>query len=499
MAIQAGSRLVSTNARSGGKQCRVAVIGGGVSGITTAKCLRDDGHEPTVFESTEQVGGVWVYRKASGGTFESVRFQNSKYLSAFSDFPMPEQMSDFPHHTEILAYLNSYIDHFGLRDCIRVNNVVEQVVRLRDCWQVTVRTPEGQFSDTFDAIAVCSGVFREIRRPNFPGESEFPGTILHASDYKEPSIFTGKQLVVMGNGASGVDIAARATQFAQTVTWSFRRNSWLVPRYFAGVPLDCNMSRMISLLPAQMRGYLYAKKFAAIFDAHRRSNLQPSFGLFNSIPSANENVIDLVNKGAIVVRPSICGFQGKKVLFSDGSSTEADIVIYATGYGVSFPFLDPTLIPIHREGTDLYKHVFYPGLPNCGFIGIIRVIGALLPCAEMQARWFSKVLSEEVRLPGAEQMREEIQRKRSEQEQSWVESGYRSFQVRQLDYTEEIASEIDACPRIWKHWKVARQLLTGPMVPTHYRLDGPNPWAGAERWIAQVPQMIRVNRPGVAR
>lgn len=96
MAIDTGSMLMSSTPKVAVKRCKVAVIGGGISGIVTAKCLRDDGHQVTLYESTDQVGGIWVYRKTSGGTFESVRFQNSKYLSAFSDYPMPEQMSDFP-------------------------------------------------------------------------------------------------------------------------------------------------------------------------------------------------------------------------------------------------------------------------------------------------------------------------------------------------------------------------------------------------------------------
>ncbi|WP_164928898.1 NAD(P)-binding domain-containing protein [Gloeobacter violaceus] len=494
MAIDTGSMLISSAPKVAVKRCKVAVIGGGISGIVTAKCLRDDGHQVTLYESTDQVGGIWVYRKTSGGTFESVRFQNSKYLSAFSDYPMPEQMSDFPHHTEILAYLNSYVDHFRLRECIRLNCQVEKVSRSRDHWKVTVSTPEGAASESFDALAICSGVFREPRWPNIPGEADFKGTLLHAKDYKEPSMFANKRVVVMGNGASGVDIAVRATDFAQKVIWSFRRNSWLVPRYFAGRPLDCNLSRLYALIPAGVRKSLYSRKFAPIWEAHRQCNLEPAFGLFASIPSANEFVIDLVAKGAIETRPTIAGFSGQRVLFTDGSSTEADIVIYATGYGVSFPFFDASVVPVHNEGTDLYKHVFHPDLPNCGFIGIIRVIGALLPCAEMQARWFSKVLSEQVHLPDTESMRAEIQRMRAQQQKDWVASGYRSFQVRQVEYTEEIARLIDAVPKVWRHWQIAWQLLTGPMLPTHYRLDGPNPWKGAEEWIRQVPDLIKIPR-----
>ena len=125
------------------KRCKVAVIGGGASGITTAKCLREDNHEPIIFEENDQIGGVWVFKKTSGGTFNSVHLQNSKYSAAFSDYPMPEHFSEFPHHTEVLKYLNDYIDHFQLRDCIRLNTKVEEITRKDNYWEVITLSLKG--------------------------------------------------------------------------------------------------------------------------------------------------------------------------------------------------------------------------------------------------------------------------------------------------------------------------------------------------------------------
>lgn len=472
------------------KTCRVAVIGGGASGITTAKCLQDDHHEPIVFESSNQIGGIWVYREDSGGTFKSLYFQNSKYLSAFSDYPMNNCVSDFPHNSEVLQYLNDYVDHFNLRNCIRLNTIVEKIKYTNSSWYVTVNSINGHEIHEFDAIAVCSGVFSKAKMPKLLNQEKFTGKIIHSQDYKEPSTFTNKNVVILGNGASGVDIAASASYTANQVFWSFRKNTWLLPRYLGGVPVDCQIKRIYNLIPAQLRSFLIHQKFSKISLKHQNCNMLPSFDLLSSIVSVNDDILNRVRLGAVKVKPTITGFEDNRVLFQDGTSVNADIVVFATGYEVKFPFFDSSTIDLHTEGIDLYKHVFHSRIPNCAFIGIIRVLGAAFPCAEIQARWFSKVLSDEVSLPSPEQMQTEVQSKLAQQKKIWITSVYRSFQVKQSEYIDEIAGLINARPKLWRHWQLALSLLLDPLPPAQFRLDGPNKWKGAEDWIRIVPKII---------
>ncbi|HLO89366.1 MAG TPA: NAD(P)-binding domain-containing protein [Nostocaceae cyanobacterium] len=476
------------------KTCRVAVIGGGASGITTAKCLRDDNHEPVVFESNDQIGGIWAFKEAPGGTFKSLYFQNSKYLSAFSDYPMNTCVSDFPHNNEVLKYLNEYIDHFKIRDCIRLNTTVEKVKYQDNLWYVTVKSVNGVETHEFDAIAVCSGVFSKAKIPKLPNQEKFTGKVIHAQDYKEPSIFSGKDVVILGNGASGVDISVSASYTANKVIWSFRKNTWLLPRYLGGIPIDCHLKRIYDLVPSQLRSFIATHKFADISSQHESCNLLPKFDVLSSIVSVNDDILNRVRLGAIQVKPSIINFEGNRVIFQDGTSANADIVVLATGYDVNFPFFDSPIVDVHTEGVDLYKHVFHPYIPNCAFIGIIRVLGAAFPCAEIQARWFSKVLSGEVSLPSPEQMQVEIQNQSAQQKKNWITSIYRSFQVKQLEYIDEIAGLINARPKLWRHWNLISYLLTGPKLPTQFRLDGPNSWTGAEDWIRTVPQLLKKSR-----
>lgn len=484
------SILSSSSNNTHPKKCRVAIIGGGASGITTAKCLREDNHEPIIFEKSDQIGGVWVFKNTSGGAFNSLRLQNSKYSTAFSDYPMPENISEFPHHTEVIQYLNDYVDTFKLRDCIRLCTTVEKITRRGDIWEVTTDSKEGRVTHNFDAVAVTSGLYHESKLPHIPGEEKFGGTIIHAKDYKEPSIFAGKNIVVLGNGPSGVDIAVAASYTAKKVFWSFRRNNWFFPRYVSKLPVDFSFKRIYKFLPDSLISWIVKFKFLQLTSEHKDCNILPEFNILKGTPVVNDNILNLVKVGAIRTKPGISHFAEGRVIFDDESTVEADIIIYATGYRISLPFFEPSIIQTNSEGLDLYKHVFHPGIPSCAFIGFLRVSGGLFPCAELQARWFSKVLSQEVSLPNIQKMKEEIENTKLKQQKKWIFTGDRSFHIIPFEYMDDIASQINVHPRFWRHWKLAWYLLTGPMLASQYRLDGSNKWDFAEEWISNVTKKV---------
>jgi cation diffusion facilitator CzcD-associated flavoprotein CzcO len=92
-------------------ECRVAVIGAGMSGLTAAKCLLDEGIRPVVFEQAATIGGLWNYSEElpDGGSvmYRSVQANASTRTTAFSDFPFPDTLPDFPRRSDMLAYLRA--------------------------------------------------------------------------------------------------------------------------------------------------------------------------------------------------------------------------------------------------------------------------------------------------------------------------------------------------------------------------------------------------------
>src|SRR3954469_10947573 len=114
------------------KAITVAVIGGGASGLAAAKCLLETGMQPTVFEQSSHIGGVWSFDEAlpEGGSpaYRSLHTNTPKQITAFSDFPFPDELPDFPSHAEVISYLSAYAERFALWEHIRRETHVEAVV-----------------------------------------------------------------------------------------------------------------------------------------------------------------------------------------------------------------------------------------------------------------------------------------------------------------------------------------------------------------------------------
>ena len=99
---------------------RVCLIGAGSSGIAAAKALHERGIPFDCFEKSDRVGGNWVFDNNNGmsAAYRDLFINTSRPRMEYSDFPMPESYPDFPHHTQIAAYFDDYVDHFGLRELI---------------------------------------------------------------------------------------------------------------------------------------------------------------------------------------------------------------------------------------------------------------------------------------------------------------------------------------------------------------------------------------------
>ncbi|MBK9371595.1 MAG: KR domain-containing protein [Deltaproteobacteria bacterium] len=214
------------------------VIGAGPAGLAVAKALREEGQEVLILEAGPEIGGVWAAPPGSrGGCYRGTRFQTSKHTSFFSDLPPAEEMSLFPDRHEVWAYLNRYAARFDLRSLVRHD---AKVSALETEGGLGLRLADGERVEA-SAIAVCVGQFREPVTPRLPGQDRFGGRVLHSRDYEAPEALAGARVLVVGNGVSGMDLAAELSRVAQ-VTWSFRERRWIVPRLIGHVPNDASVT-----------------------------------------------------------------------------------------------------------------------------------------------------------------------------------------------------------------------------------------------------------------
>lgn len=431
---------------------RVAVIGAGAAGLTSARWLTEAGLEPTVFERTAAVGGLW--RPDSGLAYPSLRTNTSKQKTAFSDLPFDAALPDHPSRDAVLAYLERYADVTGVRERIRFGTTVTAVRPSDDGWTVD--------GDPFDAVVVASGLFGRALEPPLPGRERFRGTIIHSRDYRGPSGFAGKAVVVAGAGSSGSDLAVELAGVARSVSVAMREPPIFTPRHHGGRPYDHRATRMARMLPSAVRRWRVRRLLAG---EYRKRGLE--LGPIGPKTTQGMDLLDEVARGRVTLRRELVALDEIDAVFADGTRTAADAIVLATGYAPEFPFLPPGVPARIDRALALYRLVFPPGIARLAFVGMTRVSGPVFPVAELQARWVAAVFAERASLPAPERMWAEIEgrilRARS--------AGDDQMRVELLPYLDDIADRIGAKPSLWRH----PRLLASAVSARDYRprLRGP--------------------------
>ncbi|CAH2036863.1 unnamed protein product [Thlaspi arvense] len=388
---------------------RVAIIGAGVSGLAAAKHLAH--HNPTVFEASDSVGGVW-----KSCTYETTKLQSARVDYEFSDFPWPNRdETTFPSYVEILDYLESYAKHFDLLKFMKFSSkVIEvrytgegetpQMVALgaygnllpgKPVWEVAVQS--GDAGDiqwhAFEFVVVCTGKYGDVPRiPTFPakkGPEIFKGKVMHSMDYcklekeEASNLLRDKKVAVIGFKKSAIDLAlesavANQGEGGKACTMVVRTTHWVVPHYWK-----------YGLTPDHSFEEDYASCQMAILP---------------------ENFFEEADKGMIrFKKTSKWWFYEQGIEFEDGTTLEADVVILATGYDgkkklkaiVPEPFR--TWLEFPCGVMPLYRGTIHPLIPNMGFVGYVQS-NANLHTSELRSLWLSRLVDDKFKLPSKEKM-----------------------------------------------------------------------------------------------
>lgn len=411
------------------------MIGAGSSGITACQNLDERGVEFSCFEKGSDVGGIWRYRNDNGmsAAYRSLHINTSREMMEYSAFPMPVDYPDYPGHAEIAAYFEDFVDHFGLRDRIEFNTEVVSVEPVESGWMVTVAGPEGRRTESFTDVMVCNGHHWNPRwpEPAFPGADGFTGEQIHSHDYKTPEILEGKTVLILGIGNSATDIAVESSRVADRTLLAMRRGAWIVPKYIFGIPTDrlttfAPMTRMpLGVQSAMMRLTLRLTQ-GRITDSGLP---MPDHRPLHAHPTVSDELLGRLGHGDITVKPNIDRFEGGTVFFEDGSSEDVDVVIFCTGYRITFPFLDSSVIDVTDNQVELYKRVVPVDRPGLYFIGLVQPLGPIMPLAEAQASWVADLIAGAGALPDRSEMARDIALERSAMDRRYVSSKRHTIQV----------------------------------------------------------------------
>ncbi|KAI9020809.1 hypothetical protein CLU79DRAFT_755661 [Phycomyces nitens] len=381
------------------KITRVAVIGAGPGGLAAAKALRDENafENITVFERNNQVGGTWVYSPkvnpslaipsvnalevdppghqtndhAQGSAiYAHLNTNLPTPVMAFRDFPFSKDTPLFPSHEHVLKYLEAFADENKLKPMIRFNTNVVQAEYLQEqkVWRLSLSEQSQEsslrkeYTEYFDALVVANGHYAVPHIPDIQGLKELTNKhanngimIQHSRNYREPTEFKDKTILVIGSGPSALDIVRESSATAKKVYHAVRTENKLSARALENQAPNCHR-----VTPP--------RRFISETDGH----------------------------------PKVECIDGKVL-------DDVEVVVFATGYLYSFPFLPfekDNLIVDGQKVLHLYRFLFYIPNPTLAFIGLpIKV--APLPLSQSQAAVVARVWSGKVRLPSEAQMRQD--------------------------------------------------------------------------------------------
>ncbi|GAA1869230.1 NAD(P)/FAD-dependent oxidoreductase [Brevibacterium marinum] len=438
---------------------RVCVIGAGASGLAAAKALYTAGVPFDCFEKGSEFGGNWLFDNPNGvsACYETLQINTSCPRMAFSDFPMPADYPDYASHDQVHAYFRDYVAHFDFGHTITFNTEVTHVRRGADGgWDVDIRStaaagsagdradgePEAGATQTrhYEAVMVANGHHWDARWPDpgYPGH--FHGEQIHAHDYRSGEQLADRDVVVVGAGNSAMDIAVEGSHRARRVNLSIRRGQWVMKKTLFGFAADQ------VALPGWAPWWATALRLrlaALLSGGLRRFGLPtPEHAPGQSHPVQSDTIRDRLGAGAITVRPGIERLDGDRVVFTDGSEAPADLIVWATGYRVNFPFFDPDLVSAEGNDLPLFKRMVHPDHPGLFFIGLLQPVGAVMPLAEAQSRMAVKVLTGEYELPNREEMTSRMHSDDQRNKRQFYDSPRHTMQVDFDHYLRELEREM---------------------------------------------------------
>ena len=372
----------------------IAVIGAGPCGLAAARNLQKLGLPFQGFEAHSDVGGLWNIDNPRSTVYRSAHLISSKRTTEFAEFPMADDVADYPSQRELRQYFFDFASHFGLRAHFRFGARVERVVPLGDGpaprWRVEWVDAAGQRQGAeFAGVVIANGTLAEPNLPRFEGR--FDGELLHTAAYKDASQFRGKRVLVVGAGNSGCDIAVDAVHQAERVDLSVRRGYYFVPKYMFGKPADTLGGRI--RLPSWLKQRVDAVVLRWFTGDPARFGLpRPDYRMYESHPVVNSLVLHHLGHGDIRARPDIARLDGHTVHFKDGSAQDYDLVLCATGYRLHYPFIARELLDWQGMAPRLYLNILSKRFDNLAVLGMIEASGigwqGRYEQAELVARFF---------------------------------------------------------------------------------------------------------------
>ncbi|MET1029012.1 MAG: NAD(P)-binding domain-containing protein [Dongiaceae bacterium] len=355
-----------------GKTGRVCIVGGGPAGLSLARSLKALAIPFDAYERHSDLGGLWDSENPGTPVYRSAHFISSKTKSQFHDFPMPAEYPDFPSARQILSYIRAFAKAYDLYPHFNLGTEVKSAHLVDGAWDVTLATGE---IHRYAALICATGTNWHPSLPQYPGT--FTGEMRHSASYDGMEEFAGKRVLVIGGGNSGCDIACDAAQAADSAFISLRRGYHFIPKRIFGMPADVFGSSGPQL-PMRLEQAIFGVMLRLLTGDLTKLGLpKPDHRLFESHPILNDQLLHHLAHGNIKAKPDVERFDGRAVLFKDGTREEIDLVLCATGYDWKIPYVDPGLFQWSGTRPNLFLNIFNRETPSLYALGFIETNGGL--------------------------------------------------------------------------------------------------------------------------
>lgn len=436
------------------KNPKVCIIGAGCSGLAALKnCLQVGITDVICYEKLSDIGGNWRFTAniSHSSVCETTHIISSKKLSEYLDFPMPDDYPDYPSHKMILDYFESYARQFNLYPYIKFDTPVKSVERSKTgTWIIKA----GEECNEFDYVLIANGHHSMPRNPDLPGS--FEGEYFHSHAFKSNRPFSGKKVLVIGGGNSACDCAVECSRVAQFVGISMRRPHYIIPKFFLGKPTD-TFNKNLLFLPKWVANKLRKLSLKIQIGDYRNYQLEnPDFEIVKDHPTLNSELLYKIRHGEVFPRKGIANIDGKTISFTDGVTEEYDVIIAATGYKISTPFIDKKLLDYSEsERIELFLRMFHPDLYGLIFIGLVQPQGAVWPLSDLQSKLAANYMVGNATLP--ENIKEKAIKEADRIARDFIPHKRHSVEVHYHDYVRKLKKYLPKSAPEWQKQTVLNE------------------------------------------
>ncbi|OMJ68861.1 hypothetical protein SteCoe_33553 [Stentor coeruleus] len=366
----------------------VCIIGGGLSSVSAAKVCKDHGLTPFILNKSSALGGVWKGHSGEVGVWNSLKRLNEKHMSAFSDYLWNLNDPDRPTPIQLLNYMNGYIEKHNLSQYYHNSCEVTHVEKFEENYKVTWIENEILHEKVFKYVIIATGRFSKVINP-FHNPEKFQGQIYHGINYRDPSVFKDKKVVIIGLSMTASELALDALGLAQSVAQVFKKPYICMKRRIQGVPVDMMMFRtqIIDFPGPALNNLVSNAIFSNTFlqTVGKPGIFHPDWHIDESLLGnqmisakvADDEYYEAVTERKITqIKGQAVDVYEYGVILSDGRQIEADIIALGTGFQPDYSFLSDEIKSIIQydyndrlNTTILCRSILYPDLPRLCFVG----------------------------------------------------------------------------------------------------------------------------------